>query len=112
MVFSNLSAMVYICFTQQVISATTVSRMFFGNRPTCNRHRVTAHHHQVPTMLPRDVLEGGKGVCDPKVCVPKMARPDFPNGKFRVFRRWSLWSGGRGLPPPLLLRCTAILTLP
>ena len=61
-----------------------------------------------------------------------MTRPDFPNGKFRVFLRWSLWSGvrpfpagnsnfpnfpaisggGGGYPPLLLLRCTAILTLP
>ena len=35
-----------------------------------------------------------------------MARLDFPDGKFRFFRRWSLWSGGRdgpgggGAPPP------------
>ena len=29
---------------------------------------------------------GGRGgVWDPKVCVPKMAQPDFPNGKFRFF---------------------------
>ena len=37
---------------------------------------------------------GGGGVWDPKFCVPKMARPDFSNGKFRFFPRWSLWSGG------------------
>ena len=61
---------------------------------------------------PREVLEGGEGgeggVWDPKVCVPKMARPDFPSRKFRFFPRWSLWSGGGGtgvqggggLPPP------------
>ena len=39
---------------------------------------------------------GGEGVWDPKVCVPKRARPDFPNCKFRFFPRWSLWSGGGG----------------
>ena len=33
-------------------------------------------------------------VWDPKLCAPKMARPDFPDGKFRFFPRWSLWSGG------------------
>ena len=53
----------------------------------------------------REVLEGGRGsIWGPKVCVPKMARQDFPNGKFRFFPRWSLWSGGgggsRGDPPP------------
>ena len=40
--------------------------------------------------------------------VPKMARPDFPNCKFRFFPRCSLWSGGGGVqgvnppPPPLV----------
>ena len=32
-----------------------------------------------------------------KVCVPKMAPPDFPNRKFRFFPRWSLWSEGGGV---------------
>ena len=51
----------------------------------------------------RDVLEerrkGGSGTQKfvPKVCVPRMARQDFPNGKFRFFARWSLWSGGEGV---------------
>ena len=48
--------------------------------------------------------------------MPKMARPDFPNGKFRFLTRWLLWSGGEGGPggglPPLLLRCTAMQILP
>ena len=50
---------------------------------------------------------GGEGVLDPKLGVPKMARPDFPYCKFRFFPRWSLWSGegGRGVwgegSPPL-----------
>ena len=45
----------------------------------------------------KDVLgERGGGVWDPKVCAPTMARSDFPNGKFHVFPRWSLWSGGGG----------------
>ena len=38
----------------------------------------------------------GVGVWDPKVCVPKKARPDCPNGKFRVLPRWSLGGGGGG----------------
>ena len=36
----------------------------------------------------RDVLQ--EGVRDLKVCVPKMAQQDFPNGKFRFFPLWSL----------------------
>ena len=39
---------------------------------------------------------GGGGVWDPKVCVPKLAQPDFPTSKFRSFPRSSLWSGGGG----------------
>ena len=30
---------------------------------------------------------------DPKLCVPQMARSDFPGCKFRFFPRWSLWHG-------------------
>ena len=46
----------------------------------------------------REVVEekAAGGVWDPKICVPKMARPDFPFCKFRFFPRWSLWSGGAG----------------
>ena len=45
----------------------------------------------------RGVLWGGGGeVWDPKVCVPKMAQPDFPSCEFRCFPRQSLWSGGGG----------------
>ena len=41
--------------------------------------------------------EGGRGVCDPKFCTPKMAQQDFPNGKFRFPPPWSLGlQGGRG----------------
>ena len=36
----------------------------------------------------------GGGVRNPKICAPKMARPDFPNSKFHFFPRCSLWSGG------------------
>ena len=36
------------------------------------------------------------GVWDPNICVPKMARSDFPDGKFRFFPRWSFSSGGEG----------------
>ena len=49
------------------------------------------------TSPPSNASLGG-GIWDPKVCVPKMARSDFPNGKFRFFPRWSLWSGGKGGP--------------
>ena len=46
--------------------------------------------------------EGGReGVWDPKVCVPKMAQPDFPN--FVVSRDGHFGLGGRsrgGYPPP------------
>ena len=49
---------------------------------------------------------GGGGVLGPKSACPKMARPDFPNGKFRFFPKWSLWSGGGGsrggVPPPMV----------
>ena len=47
----------------------------------------------------REVLEGGTGgggVWDPKACVPKMPRQDFPNCKFRSSPLQSLWSGGGG----------------
>ena len=49
---------------------------------------------------PKDALEEGGGVRDPKVCVPKIVRPDFPDGTFCFFPRWSLWSGGGGDNPP------------
>ena len=48
------------------------------------------------------LLSGGEGVWQPKVCVPKPARPDFPNCKLRCFPRWSLWSG-RGVGVPLVV---------
>ena len=44
----------------------------------------------------REEVEGGGGSGTQKLCVLKMAQPDFPNGKFRVFPRWSLGSGGGG----------------
>ena len=44
-------------------------------------------------------VSGGGGGGDPKVCVPKRAQSDFPNRKFRLFPRWSLWSGGGGVTP-------------
>ena len=40
-----------------------------------------------------EVGEGGGGVFwEPKVCVQKIAPPDFLSCKFRFFPRWSLWS--------------------
>ena len=63
--------------------------------------------------------KGGRGGRDPKVCVPKTARPDSLWCKLRFFPRWSLWSGGEegsgGVappPPPLLLWCAASPILP
>ena len=47
--------------------------------------------------------ERGGGVWDPNVCAPKMARPNFPDGKFRFFATMITlaWGGGGGgsLPP-------------
>ena len=40
--------------------------------------------------------EGGGGSGTPKLCAPKMARPDVPNGKFWFFPRWSLWDQEEG----------------
>ena len=69
---------------------------------------------------------GRRGLGPKSLCTKSGPRHDFPNGKFRFFPRWSLWSGGgggvgtrpryqevggsRGVPP-LLLWCTAILIL-
>ena len=39
---------------------------------------------------------GGEGIWVPKIYVPKLARSDFPDCKFRFLPRWSLWSGGGG----------------
>ena len=48
--------------------------------------------------------KGGGGGLGPKSLCTKngLTRQDFPNGKFRFFPRWSLWSGGGGggYPPP------------
>ena len=38
------------------------------------------------------LLSEGGGVWDPNVCAPKMAQPDFPDGTFQFFPRWSLGS--------------------
>ena len=40
------------------------------------------------------VERGGEGSGTQKFCVSKMAQSDFPDGKFHIFPRWSLWSGG------------------
>ena len=43
---------------------------------------------------PAGALRGGGGGLGPKICVPKMAQPDFPCRTFYFFPLWSLWSGG------------------
>ena len=55
---------------------------------------------------PREGLEGGTGgFWDPKVCVSKLARQDFPNGIFRFFFATMVTlvlgggSGGGGVRP-------------
>ena len=56
-------------------------------------------HRKQACPLSRAVLNGrrrGGGVWDPKGCVPKMARSDFPSRKFRFCPRWSLWYRGGG----------------
>ena len=44
----------------------------------------------------RGIRREERGAGTQKVCVSKMARSDFPNGKFRFLPRWSLWSGKGG----------------
>ena len=70
------------------------------------RHHITQptaalEVQQITTLKPREVERGGGaggggGGLGPKICVPKMARQRLPNGKFRFFPRWSLWSGEGG----------------
>ena len=66
--------------------------------------------HMGSGLLPGRLLSvwkgwmGGGGRCrKPRICVPKMARSDFPDCKFCFLPRWSLWSGkgggGEGVPP-------------
>ena len=51
------------------------------------------------TLGPSMGERGGGGVWDPKVCVPKMARPDFAGCKFRFPPMVTLvWGGGGGFP--------------
>ena len=53
-------------------------------------------------------------VGDPKICILKMARQQFPYHKFRFFPRWSLWSGeggGGGLPPLVFNHCKDALAM-
>ena len=51
----------------------------------------------------------GGGIWDPKVRVPKMAQPDFPDGTFRFSHDGHFGPEGGG---GVFLRCTAILMLP
>ena len=76
-------------------------------RPQVHRKGVRKVQEQGPVAVSGYGGGGGRGVFekrrggvwDPKFCVPKTARPDFPTGKFRVFQQWSLWwfFFGRGL---------------
>ena len=54
--------------------------------------------------LGSEASEGGEGGSGTQKCVYQKW-PDFPNGGFRFFSRWSLWfgaGGGGGLPPPVV----------
>ena len=63
-----------------------------------------------PVLLGHGLEERGAGGWDKKVCVPKMARPDFPNGKFRLSHDCHFGlgvgggpgGGGRTPPPPVV----------
>ena len=79
-----------------------------GKWKSCNLCCDTALQRSRQANSRREEGGGGggawRGVWDPKVCVPKMARPALPDCKLRFFPRWSLWSGrggaggrGRGL---------------
>ena len=69
--------------------------------PVVNSNYVQPYKVPLPRLrLAERRGEGGEGVWDPKVCVPKLTGSDFPNGTFRFFPRWSLWSWGGGVPPP------------
>ena len=48
---------------------------------------------------------GGRGGGAAKVYVPKMAQSDFPNGKYRFFPRWSLWTLGGSMTRWCVLVC-------
>ena len=65
-------------------------------QPLCNHFAPSLGQLQHSRPPPLEERRGGGGVWDPKVCVPKMARQDCPNGKLRFFRRRSLWSVGGG----------------
>ena len=61
-------------------------------------------------VVPREASEGGqggRGVWDPKVCVPKLADQIFPTGNFVVSPRRE--GGPGGGYPALLRRCTAVV---
>ena len=63
--------------------------------------------HPPPPPSAQGAGEWGGGGWDPKICVPKMAQPDFPDRKFRSFPTMVIlvWGGGGGgfggMPPPL-----------
>ena len=86
-----------------------LKRLAFDQRLEINESRWAAR--------PSDVLEetrGGGGVWGPKVCAPKMARPDFPMVNFVLSTKVTLvWGGGsRGGQGTLLRWLSAVLTHP
>ena len=72
-----------------------------GTHTHTERHRVRSPHHR------QEERGGGGGRGNPKVCAPKMTRPDFPSCKFRAV---VLVAGGGGGSPTVVGRSHASLT--
>ena len=75
--------------------------------PGCtDRHTDPSGHPPKQGCVRREGGGGHGGVWYPKVCVPQMARQDFPKGKFRFFPHLDLWGGGGAsmgeCPPPMV----------
>ena len=77
-------------------------------------HWIWESHHRAQGVHQgrhiRNVLEEGGGGGGKSVCT-KNGPTRFPNGTFRFFPRWSLWSphrGGGGQPPCVTFRPVAV----
>ena len=103
--------------------ALNLLRYVAWNRASVQASTHPAHPRNLRRVSPiphtSDVLEeeGGGGVWNPKLCVPKMAQPDFLICKCQFFSMMVTLVGGQGGGsgggvPLLLLWCTAILILP